>query len=178
MDQHRLSRRLDWAVAAGVALLHVIGVATWFRGSNAWLALALRDSVPIVWLVLIPTWAVLGTGRAWQRWPAALVALAVWSAIYSGEFFGGGLPFVPPILFSVVFTALASSVVVRMSGLKLHGASPECCREARASRRRESSLPNARSSSPSTTRDRRRLQETPARPSRCVGSCACPRRGW
>ncbi|MCU0880437.1 MAG: hypothetical protein MUF06_21915, partial [Pirellulaceae bacterium] len=63
MDQHRLSRRLDWAVLAGVASLHAIGVATWFRDSNAWLALALRDSVPIVWLVLIPTWAVLGTGR-------------------------------------------------------------------------------------------------------------------
>ncbi|MCU0880589.1 MAG: hypothetical protein MUF06_22700 [Pirellulaceae bacterium] len=125
MDQHRLSRRLDWAVGAGVAMLHAIGVATWFRDSNAWLALALRDSVPIVWLVLIPTWAVLGTGRVWLRWPAAMGLLAVWGAIYSGEFFGGGLPFVPPILFTIVIVALVCSAVTRVSGLQLRGASPD-----------------------------------------------------
>jgi hypothetical protein len=125
VDQHQLSRRLDWAVLAGVASLHAIGVATWFRDSSAWLALALRDSVPIVWLVLIPTWAVLGTGRAWQRWPAAIGLLAVWVAVFSGEFFGRGLPFVPPILFTIVFLVLASSLVMRLCGLRLRGASPD-----------------------------------------------------
>jgi hypothetical protein len=147
VDQHRLSRRLDWAVGAGVALLHAIGVATWFRDSSAWLALALRDSVPIVWLVLIPAWAVLGTSRAWLRWLAAMGLLAVWAVVYSGEFFGRdspfvppifftivfvggeffgrGLPFVPPILFTIVFVVLASSLVMRLCGLRLRGASPD-----------------------------------------------------
>jgi hypothetical protein len=125
VDQHRLSRRLDWAVLAGVAALHAIGVATWFRDTNAWIALALRDSVPLVWLVLIPTWAVLGTGRAWQRWPAAIGLWAVWGVVFSGEFFGRGLPFPPPILFAIVFVALASSFVVRLTGMRLRGASPD-----------------------------------------------------
>jgi hypothetical protein len=125
VDQHRLSRRLDWAVGAGVAMLHVIGVANWQRSSNAWVALALRDSVPIVWLVLIPCWAVLGAGRVWLRWPAATGLLAVWGVVYSGEFFGGGLPFPPPILFTIVFVVLASSAVMRLCGLRLRGASPD-----------------------------------------------------
>jgi hypothetical protein len=125
VDQHRLSRRLDWAVWAGVAMLHVIGVATWFRDSSAWLALALRDSVPIVWLVLIPAWAVLGTGRAWLRWPAAIGLLLVWVAVYSGEFFKLWFPFPPPILFTIVIVVLASSLVMRLCGLRLRGASPD-----------------------------------------------------